>query len=193
MKNYWLFPTQISVIENFISLEQCNDIVEYMRDKVTDYHKLIEGDGKSTHTPSSDCITDISKNVASCTDLKTLIDNAFNQVAKSYGIPSINIGNSWVNYQNKDSKLSVHAHPRSILSLALYLKSDEHSSTIRFYNPNPFIRYWADLDNDKEISNEWYDYLSSVGTAYIFPSWLLHGGSFANKSKERVVLSCNTY
>jgi uncharacterized protein (TIGR02466 family) len=74
----------------------------------------------------------------------------------------------------------------------LYLKVDENSSKIYFYNPNPYNI----LLKKKEHNLNNYEYVffqPKTGDLILFPSWLQHGShSDENMSDERIALSFNS-
>lgn len=201
-----IFPVQITHIEDFLTKDQCEDVVNFYRnhDNLLP-HDQLEGDAASTHTTPIrqqyvndsrnrfDTIEEICENIPSCYDLKDRIQSLFDHVHRLHALFPKPIQNSWVSFQGKDSKLKTHTHPKSIFSLALYLKTDEKSSAIRFLNPNPYMYYWddGDLETETILNNTWREFPAVTGHVYVFPSWLSHTGADINRSEERVVLSCN--
>ena len=65
----------------------------------------------------------------------------FIEYANEYGFQKLDISNSWYNVEKKDCVLNNHTHPMSVISGALYLKTDTLSNKIYFLNPNPFISF----------------------------------------------------
>ena len=106
---------------------------------------------------------------------KDIEDKIMNEVY----IPNQRMQDSWINIQGEDSTLKYHNHPGSIISGIVVLKADEHSSKLVFKNPS--------TEETKEMT-------LTTGLMLMWPSYLMHGsGDSINKSKERIVLSFNTY
>lgn len=193
MENIWLFPTQVSVVTNFLDQDQCKDIGDYFRGKKT-YSKsrTLSGNSYSSHNKSFSCVDEVVQNVSSCKNLYNDLSEKFNIFAKSYGHPSVSLTNSWLNFQYKGSVLKDHTHPSSIISAALYIKADDQSSSIYFYNPNPYNKF-SEYVEDTHINNAHYSFRPVTGALFLFPSWLLHGGNNKeNYSEERIVMSINS-
>ena len=192
MEGIYLFPTTIFRTSNFLTRNQCDDIVDYLRSSNSlKKHGAMSGLATSTHSSDSDAIS-LIENLPECENFRTKIENALNHAAQEYGLFKQVAGNSWVNFQHKDSILHNHRHPMSILSVAFYLRADENSSSIKFYNPNVFNKFWSEFNHDTFSNFDNYEYKVKTGDLYIFPSWLEHGGGDKNMSEERVVFSCNS-
>ena len=189
-----LFPTPVGTYREFLSVDKCNDIIDYCR-KLPHLspHELLTNGAVSSHTDTSSILADIVNNVPSCKDLlddlrKVII--AFNEES---GFDGNVISNSWVNFQNPGSTALRHTHPGSCISGVLYLKAEEHSSKIHFYNPNPFLAFSHHTVKVTDSTNSWFWVDAEVGKLILFPSWLGHGGhDDINRSQERIALSFNT-
>ena len=191
LNNILIFPTQISIEENVLTHQQCHDIHSYYKNKVLNSHGSIEGDGYSSHSHYSNILIDIEQNINSCSTIKTILSNTLNNAAFQHGLNPLKINNSWINIQN-DSSLKNHRHPHSILSAALYTHVDKDSSSLYFYNPNPyrdFTSYSRIADGNHKVC----EYKPTIGSIVIFPSWLKHGSNnIINKTEQRSVISMNT-
>jgi len=98
--------------------------------------------------------------------------------------PNLEINKSWVNVQGENSTLNFHRHPDSVISGIIFLQVDDKSSKLYFQNPN---NIYVKCDDDMCITPE-------PGLLLMWPSWLAHGsGDDTNMSKERIVVSFNTY
>lgn len=192
MEGIYLFPTVIFKVREFLNQDQCAEIVEHVRgSNELAEHSAMSGKAFSTHRSGSR-ISDIIESIPSCAGFKEKLLQQFNIAAKESGLYPLKLGNSWVNFQYKDSKLLAHRHPMSVMSAALYLKTDNQSSKIRFYNPNVHLKFWARFAENTQANFDHYEYNVSNGDLYIFPSWLEHSGDDKNLSEERVVFSCNS-
>ena len=190
MHNKRLFPTLISKIENFLSIEQCEDIETFIR-QTDGYNHGSLSDGISSHKDGN-LFELMTFMVPSCSDIVGRLDDILNEVSNTHKIPSLKISNSWFNIQKKGSKLKEHVHPESIISAAIYINVDENSSPLKFFNPNPFVRFTPTTDFD-EHNYWWWEEKPKKGMIILFPSWLMHGSEENLKdTTERVVVSFNT-
>lgn len=182
-----IFPTFLKIYKNFISKSQCLEILKELKKINTKDHKALTKDNaKSSHNTNNNINYVLGDKIN--TDLLVLI----NQYAKEYGISELKITNSWYNIQLKNSVLSSHSHPSSVISGALYLKTDSLSSKIFFHNPNPYISF-TQFNEDNHYNFNYVYFNVDVGSLILFPSWLIHGSnSTENKSDERICFSFNT-
>jgi hypothetical protein len=189
-----LFPIPVMTFGEFLPLEQCNDIIEYCRKLPTlAPHELLTNGAVSSHTDTTSVLSDIVHNIPSCKDLLTNLRTAIIDFNNESGFDGNIISNSWVNFQNSGSTILRHTHPGSCISGALYLKADDNSSKLHFYNPNPFLAFSHHTMKVTESTNNWFWVTPETGKLILFPSWLGHGGhDDVNQSSERVVLSFNT-
>jgi len=182
-----IFPTFLKIHKNFINKSECSKIIKELKKiNLKDHKALTQDKAKSSHNNNKNINHVLGKSIN--TELLLLI----NQYAKEYGLSELKITNSWYNIQSKNSVLSSHSHPSSIISGALYLKTDALSSKIFFHNPNPFIGFTEFKEHNHY--NFGYIYFNvEIGNLILFPSWLMHGSnSTENKSDERICFSFNT-
>jgi uncharacterized protein (TIGR02466 family) len=198
--NFPLFPTLVQVVDNFLTYDQCLNIVSFLEQQKyrMSLHGVFGGEAITSHhgnnsKPSME-LDVISSNVTGCGDIKERVQNAVNDYSREVGFPVNNLDNSWVNFQGKDSILKEHAHGRmSLVSGALFLQSDDQSSKLFFHNPNPHIE---GIENKSQQNSYMWDnfYIEPIiGYLVLFPGWLKHGSNYTrNNSEQRVVLSFNT-
>ena len=180
-KDYFLFPTLVRSVDNFLNKDKCKNIFNTLLKKDSSTHDLLTGESKSSH---------LLGNIFDVIDLKNLIYSETNKFADSFGLIIDNrILDSWFNIQNKNSSLIPHTHPNSIISGVIYINVDKNSSPIHFYNPNPFISFMH-KNNLKESSFDWFYIEPKIGMMILFPSWLKHGFE-DNQTEERTVISFN--
>ena len=184
-----LFPTLVMAVHDFITKDQCNDIVEYCKSKNLKANTVFIGDAVSSHEGEG-LITDlfdISLNVKSCENIFNHTEHLIQNYTQECGYHGTHIVNSWINIQKKGSVLIEHAHPQSSVSGVLYLKVDELSSNLFFKTPNPFV-YYSMMTQKHKIETV----VPKTGSLILFPSWLVHGSNQTeNQSEERIVLSFN--
>ena len=182
-----IFPTFLKIHKNFISQLKCFEIIKELKKiNVKEHKSLTQGTGKSSHNKKDN----INYVLGDKTNKELLV--LINQYAKEYGLSELKITNSWYNIQLKNSVLSSHSHPSSIISGVLYLKTDLLSSKIFFHNPNPYIGFTHFKEpNHYNFDHVYFDV--DEGSLILFPSWLIHGSnSLENKSNERICFSFNT-
>lgn len=187
-----MFPTLVQLVSGFLSKEQCDEIIAYARTLGDQTHGCIPENGISNHDISYSFLQGVSDNVLSCKVINRQLTETLNAYGREVGYPNMAPSNSWINFQYKESQLTRHTHPDSIVSAALYLKMDDDSSKIFFYNPNPYIVF-SDYRERTPYSFEYQWLLPKTGDLVLFPSWLGHGSNGEkNQSDERVVISFNT-
>jgi uncharacterized protein (TIGR02466 family) len=190
MIKYNIFPTLLTEFSEVISPSECSDIVSRLDKKFFVPHQTIDGVSLSTHTLFKNILDHFPKEYGD--RLKSIIKNSLDAYAKEYGLFEIEMGNCWINIQQKDSILKYHTHPGSVVSGALYLNVDKNSSPLFFYNHNPFNSYMNTTRSSAYTCNM-TGVEPKIGTLYLFPSWLGHGSNnIKNQTKDRTVLSFNS-
>jgi uncharacterized protein (TIGR02466 family) len=186
-----IFPTLIMHLDSFLSQEECDKIMSIVDVSKCKAHEALIGDSGSYY---SDGIINNSKFLNEI-DLSININNRIASVVDEYsrevGYSELRITNSWYNIQRKNSTLAFHSHPESVVSGALYIKTDSDSSMLNFQNPNNHIGF-SKYKHVTKYSSEYYNFIPSNGKLILFPSWLKHGSYHRNMSDERVVISFNT-
>jgi uncharacterized protein (TIGR02466 family) len=186
INNLNIFPVLIKYVENFLNIDECKNILKDFKNiKLTD-HFLLKGNAKSSFFKEDKILNKTNKNILNN------LNKISNEYAKELGLKEIIITNSWINVQNKNSSFDKHCHPGSVVSSALYLKIDDKSSPINFFNPNPYA-YITPFVTPNETNFNYLQFKPKIGDLILFPSWLMHSSENGiNKSKERIVLSFNT-
>jgi uncharacterized protein (TIGR02466 family) len=178
-----LFPTEIKYHKNFINIENINNIINYSKKYNLEKHGSLIGDAVSNHY--------LNKNILE-EDIKNKLNKVIIEYSNILGIKEQTLNHSWSNFQRKNSRLEKHSHGISPISGVLYLKTDEDSSKIYFYNPNPYI-YIMDIKNFNENNCGYISFKPEIGDLILFPGWLMHGSNNdINLSEERIALSFNT-
>ena len=191
-----LFPTLVVEVEDFITPEQCADLVKYGESLIgeTAPHMSIGGDGVSYFGGESMFLTQAVEAVESCKELNTKLIGEIDKYLEATGFRSDKvIGNSWFNLQNVGSTLQRHTHPGATISGALYVNVNENSSPICFYNPNPYLGF-SSFEPSKctDFTYEWFSFKPKTGSLLLFPSWLAHGSNgIQNNTQKRMVISFN--
>jgi uncharacterized protein (TIGR02466 family) len=188
-----LFPTLVYKIEEFISEEQCKDIINHLNTDLNyAEHGALIGNAKSTHKEFNNNIIEAINTLPSCVNFITKIEQVLNDYSEQAGTELCKLSNSWINKQEKGSILQEHTHPGSILSGGLYLNVDKDSSPLYFHNPNNFA-YFQNINKYTEYACHWYTIQPKNGDLIVFPSWLRHGSNNKiNQTDGRIVLSFNS-
>lgn len=185
-----IFPTLVGKFEDVLFPEQCNEIISYIDTSKLETYGALIGDATTTFLEKN-ILNNLPENLR--LNIINKIQLCINQYIGVYGCNSVNISNAWVSYQYLNSKLKKHTHPGSTISGVLYLKADEKSSPIYFYNPNPFASFTTINNAENPFTREHVKFAPRTGDLLIFPSWLAHGSDVEeNLSKERIILSFNT-
>jgi uncharacterized protein (TIGR02466 family) len=180
-----VFPTLVLQKENFLSINQCEDLISLSKEISLGQHEALLGDSVSSYKTEINFLNKVL-------DIKEKIQEALNEYTELSGFCKTSLSNSWINFQKKDSSLKRHTHPFSVVSGALYLNVDEHSSPIYFYNPSPYLPF-TEIKKYTPYSYEYVWFKPKIGEMFLFPSWLAHGSdTMLNYTDDRVVLSFNT-
>tara|TARA_B100000427_G_scaffold193018_1_gene160464 strand:- start:378 stop:911 length:534 start_codon:yes stop_codon:yes gene_type:complete len=171
MRKKTIFKTELHYQPFFLSQSEIDKLISSIKkDDLKDHGSLI-GNAKSTyHGPE-----------------KQFLDNHLDVKDKinAHLLPeNLEVVSSWINVQGENSKLNYHNHPNSVLSGAIFLKTDDVSSELYFKNPNSQFYHYGEDESVMPVT----------GLCLMWPSWLMHGsGNMENKSTERIVLSFNTF
>ena len=191
MIEYKLFPTLVGKFEDVLFKDQCNEVVSYIDTRRLKEYPVIIGNADTSFNKQFDILKEFPEPLA--LSLHTKINTCLHQYVSQYRCAQVELSNSWITFQYPNSRLNKHTHPGSTISGVLYLKTDEKSSPIYFYNPNPFIHYTSTLIPYSDYLNQSVKFTPKTGDLLIFPSWLSHGSdNEENMSKERIILSFNT-
>jgi uncharacterized protein (TIGR02466 family) len=185
--SHLVFPVFIKQIKNLLTMEECEKIIfELKKIKIKNHVTLSKDKGGSSHLIQSGVINKLNQKI------QIKLKKEIEEYANEYGFQNLKISNSWYNIEKKDCILNNHTHPTSVISGALYLKTDNLSSKIYFYNPNPFIEF-SQFHESKFVNYNHVYFNVEIGSIILFPSWLKHGSnSEKNNSDERICLSFNT-
>ncbi len=197
VKEWKLFPTLVMEVDDFLSDSECQLLFDHFMEekKIHNHEKDYDSSYAALGKTLSSYIKDdrIYKRIDYkiipdfYNRLKTCIDNYVDTV-KFF---PVRITNCWYNIQEKDSLLQHHTHSGSVISGAIYINVDEHSSKLEFVNPNPF----PDFIEKRELSEYTYGKFSFIpqkGKMILFPSYLKHGAPNFNNTQNRCVISFNT-
>lgn len=192
-ENHEIFPILITVIRDFITVEQCNTIFKrYNNDPTQKKHSLLIGDTTSNFHGYKSVHREIC-NLTGCFEFHERLQDVIQFYSKTIGVRwPVFISNSWINIQNENSLLKRHTHPDSQISGAVYINVDENSSNFYIFNPNPYLHF-TQVDQASRYCQTEYRISPRKGDLVLFPSWLAHGSNEEiNQTKDRMVFSFNT-
>ena len=168
MRKKTIFTIDIYEKYNFLNDTEIDKIINSINPNDLGHYDYFTGNHKTTYVNMSD-------NAYILDHHKDIEDKIMNEVY----LPNQRMQDSWINIQGEGSTLKYHKHPGSVISGIVVLKADEHSSKLIFKNPS--------TEETKEMT-------LTTGLLLMWPSYLMHGsGDSVNKSKDRAVLSFNTW
>ena len=190
MIEHKLFPTLVGKFENVLFVDQCNDLISSINNTSFKKYGAFTGNAvTSFYEPF--IVNELPEHIRF--NILSKIEICINQYVKTYGCGPVTIQNTWISYQYPNSKLKKHTHPGSSISGVLYLKTDEKSSPLYFYNPNPFATFTTIDNQDNPFTRSHERFVPKTGDLLLFPSWLSHGSDVEeNMSEERIIFSFNT-
>lgn len=103
---------------------------------------------------------------------------------------SVDIYESWVNINTRNTFQHAHTHPNSQISGVYYHKCDGDEGDLIFYNPNPHIQYGSFPTNLNMCGGELRIPIAK-GKLVLFPSWLQHKTIINKTDKERISIAFN--
>ena len=170
MRKKTIFTIDMYEKYNFLNDTEIDKLINSINKEDLGQYDYFKGNAKTTYV-------NMGGNAYILDYHKDIEDKIMNEVYT----PNQRMQDSWCNIQGEDSTLNYHSHPNSICSGVIFLKVDENSSKLVFQNPFSFTK-------------ETYQITPTKGMMAMWPSFLMHGsGDSINKSKERTVLSFNTY
>ena len=170
MRKKTIFTIDMYEKYNFLNDTEIDKLINSINKEDLGQYDYFKGNAKTTYISmgGNAYILDYHKDIE---------DKIMNEVY----IKNQRMQDSWCNIQGEDSTLDFHNHPNSVVSGVIFLKADENSSKLVFQNPT-------------SLTKEIHQITPTKGLMVMWPSYLRHGsGDSINKSKERIVLSFNTY
>lgn len=193
-----LFPTLVMRYENALDQKRLDDIFDFIKKKesVNHHPTLNSGQGILTsHLLKTNILKEIDESVPSCFGILEKINTLCLDYTQTFGCSNLEVVQSWFTIQNENSILKQHMHPGSIISGAIYIRTDEKSSNIYFDNPNKLIPSltFNQIRNQTKYTYDYVEFQAKQGDILIFPSWLSHGSLWTeNQTKYRTIISFNT-
>jgi uncharacterized protein (TIGR02466 family) len=126
-------------------------------------------------------------------NLLTQIKSIIPEISKDFGInKDIELTNTWININPKNSSNQFHIHPNSVLSGVYYVSANEHNGDLIFYNDaktDMINNIFLNVNTINTCSN--INYKPTTNRIILFPSWILHGVGINNSSEDRISIAFN--
>jgi uncharacterized protein (TIGR02466 family) len=188
--NYNLFPSLVSHIEcdNFSSIQ--NDLLNWIYLYQKDTDSVILSNRGGWQSPSNFYVNNSSFN-----RFYDYIAYHINESIKIYKT-EFNLLNMWININRKGDYNTLHDHPVSHLSGAIWIKTPERGGNFVFHNSHSFSQYCL-LESVSDEVRDATNYASSFrfqakeGCMLIFPSDLMHLVEKNESDEDRVSISFN--
>jgi len=130
-------------------------------------------------------------------DINKMLESIIHKVntcASTNNMPELKISNYWFNINRKGGMNASHTHPRSVLSGAFYINSNEKDGEIIFERGDNAQCYLPDgLNNGNFYTSVTYVYPPKINRLYIFGSWMTHWVRPNTTNSDRISLSFNTH
>ena len=168
-KSFELFPTPVREYD----LSEHTNLRDIILNKNSVSHQLVTG-GTSSYGEYEYLLEEPEMK-----NLKRDIEECLHDYMVDFGDPDekLKILNSWFNVMSGEGKLTEHNHSKSTVSGAYYVKLPENSTKLYFKS------YWK--------YHKKFEVPIKEGHLYLFPSYLIHGGT-KQTNEERIVVSFNT-
>ena len=107
---------------------------------------------------------------------------------------TIDITQSWFNYNRKGNTHHIHNHRNSIISGIMYLQGTSGTTVFKRPNDLSFVNLFDfDIQLENEYNNREFYMLPQVGKLILFPSMLEHYVTENKNNETRITLSFNTF
>ena len=93
------------------------------------------------------------------------------KIAEDIGM-SLKVCNTWININRKNNFNKLHLHPHCAFSVVVYLKTNENSGKITFYNPATVDSF--PINDTLNHFYGTYSFIPEVGDVLVFPAYLKH-------------------
>ena len=115
-----------------------------------------------------------------------------NQMGVDKKLTNIKILNMWSVVNGKNTFNTKHTHPNSYFSSAYYIKANEDSGHIKFFDPKEVkTMYSPTLGELNDLSTNIVRIKPEEGKLLLFPSYLHHAVEENISDEDRIVISFN--
>lgn len=125
-------------------------------------------------------------------DLINILQENLEEVVSQCGLKrKYDIGNCWININEKGHYNNLHYHPKSLLTGVLYLEIDEDMGDLVLCRPD-LIKHYTDETSTNPDLFQTINIKPKKNSLIIFPSWIEHKVEMNNTDKPRVSFAFNT-
>lgn len=184
INTHLMFPTALHIFDHKMKQEEQQIMIDYING--TRNKETTDVSGLSKHTKN-----DLHK-ILEFASLKNTIIEATQEVVKKmeFKCNSLEMTGMWGNALPKGNAHAPHTHSNHLFSGVFYVKSDELSSPIQFFDPRPQAHVMRpDKHKDNTLNSDIVAIPCNTGVGIIFPSWLTHW--VPPTGSERISVSWN--
>jgi uncharacterized protein (TIGR02466 family) len=200
----YYFPTPVwhvnilkEMENNNISMKEI--IKECKKIKVENKGRKVSNFGKNAYQSND---LEFNSSVSSIFRVGQIISTVVKTIYNSVWKGNIELTNSWLNINKKNSQNIMHIHPTSILSGCFYIKVPKNSGDLTIVR-NSFDQFiYQDYGNTHKnekgeqiltsFTADMFSFIPKVGDIYIFPSHIQHQVSINETNKSRISIAFNT-
>ena len=110
------------------------------------------------------------------------------KIAEDVGM-SFDVSNAWININRKNNFNKLHLHPHCAFSVIVYLKTNDNSGKITFYNPAAVDSFL--IDDTLNHFYGTYSFIPKVGDVLVFPAYLKHFVEPNLSDEDRISIAFN--
>ncbi len=181
-----LFPTVVMRYD-LNDFAYYNRMVDVVNKTKTNWHAIMKN-SESTYDESTG-IRWLDK--LGLAEFKQALEACVQDYCLTYGLPELQIRNSWMNRVGKGGAVKAHRHEVSVLSGAFYPIVDKGSTPLIFKSPlHPYKMFEYSAEETKYNANL-MEIPCEQGSLILFPSWIEHYTE-DNTTENRVTVSFNT-
>jgi conserved hypothetical protein len=179
----------ISQIDNYETIN--NNLKKFIYDQKENSPKGVHKSNISGwHSEQFDLQDDNLKSFLNA--LKPKIEEAIIDMGWDIKNQIVKITSMWSIINKKNSFNEKHHHGNSALSAAYYVKADQDSGDIVFYDPrHAFIFAHPEASKINELNAQVKSITPKAGTLVLFPSFLEHSVKPSQSDDDRIVISFN--
>ena len=189
MHLFFSTPVWISQIDNYETIN--NNLKKFIYDQKENSPKGVHKSNISGwHSEQFDLQDDNLKSFLNA--LKPKIEEAIIDMGWDIKNQIVKITSMWSIINKKNSFNEKHHHGNSSLSAAYYVKADQDSGDIVFYDPrHAFIFAHPEASKINELNAQVKSITPKAGTLVLFPSFLEHSVKPSQSDDDRIVISFN--
>jgi uncharacterized protein (TIGR02466 family) len=165
INTHLMFPTALHIFDHKMKQEEQQIMIDYING--TRNKETTDVSGLSKHTKNN------LHKIPEFESLKNTINEATQEVVKKmeFKCNSLEMTGMWGNALPKGNAHAPHTHSNHLFSGVFYVKSDELSSPIQFFDPRPQAHVMRpDKHKDNTLNSDIVAIPCNTGVGIIFPS-----------------------